>query len=256
MAGAPESALKSGETIMRATTTVPKRFASGRRAVRANDLSEQLLQAAHVDTAATIASLRTQPTGLTQAEAEKRLEEYGPNAVAKDEGHGRLGILGKALVNPLVILLSLLATVSLLTGDARAAIVMALMVVLGVSLRFVQEARADLAAKKLRAMIKVTATVVRDGTPRELPLADLVPGDVVNLAAGDMIPADVRLLSAKDLFLVQGTLTGESMPVEKFDAKEPTTLTTAVDLKNVCFLGTSVESGAEGHWFESSIARH
>jgi Mg2+-importing ATPase len=120
---------------------------------------------------------------------------------------------------------------------------MALMVVLGVSLRFVQEARADSAAKKLRAMIKVTATAIRDGTPREIPLADLVPGDVVNLAAGDMIPADVRLLSAKDLFVVQGTLTGESMPVEKFEAKESAALRSAIDLKNVCFLGTSVESG-------------
>jgi Mg2+-importing ATPase len=222
---------------------LPKRFVSARRAARVNDLSEQLLQAAHADAVTVIGNLRTQPTGLTQAEAEERLEQCGPNAVAKDEGHGRLVLLGKALVNPLVILLSLLATVSLLTGDARAAIVMALMVVLGVSLRFVQEARADSAAKKLRAMIKVTATAVRDGTPREVPLADLVPGDVVNLAAGDMIPADVRLSSAKDLFVVQGTLTGESMPVEKFEAKEPATVSSATDLKNVCFLGTSVESG-------------
>jgi magnesium-transporting ATPase (P-type) len=105
---------------------------------------------------------------LTQEQAEERLEEHGHNAVAEEEGHGRLALLGKALVNPLVILLSVLATVSLLTGDARAAVVMASMVVLGVSLRFVQEARADTAAKKLRAMIKVTATVVRDGTAREI----------------------------------------------------------------------------------------
>ncbi|HTP26798.1 MAG TPA: magnesium-translocating P-type ATPase [Anaeromyxobacteraceae bacterium] len=225
-----------------ASIILPKRFVSARRA-QATGLSDQLLQAAHAHAAAAVAQLRTQPTGLTQAEAEERLEQHGANAVAKDEGHGRLKLLGKALINPLVILLAVLATVSLLTGDARAAIVMALMVILGVSLRFVQEARADSAAKKLRAMIKVTATAVRDGTPREVPLADLVPGDVVTLAAGDMIPADVRLLSAKDLFVVQGTLTGESMPVEKFDAVEPATVSSAIDLRNVCFLGTSVESG-------------
>ncbi len=206
-------------------------------------VSEQLLQAARADGATVVANLGTRPTGLTEGQAEERLEQHGPNAVAKDEGHGRWVLLRKALVNPLVILLSLLATVSLLTGDARAAIVMSLMVILGVSLRFVQESRADSAAKKLRAMIKVTATVVRDGTPREVPLADIVPGDIVNLAAGDMIPADVRLLSAKDLFVIQGTLTGESMPVEKFDAPESAAVVSAVDLKNVCFLGTSVESG-------------
>jgi Mg2+-importing ATPase len=222
---------------------LPRWFLPTRRATQASDLSDQVLQAARADSATAIASLQTRPTGLTQEEALQRLEQYGPNAVAKDEGHGRLALLGKALVNPLVILLSLLATVSLLTGDARAAIVMALMVVLGVSLRFAQEARADSAAKKLRAMIKVTATAMRDGTPREVPLADLVPGDVVNLAAGDMIPADVRLLSAKDLFVVQGTLTGESMPVEKFEARESPALRSAIDLKSVCFLGTSVESG-------------
>jgi Mg2+-importing ATPase len=222
---------------------LPKRLVPTRKGAQSNDLSDQLLQAAHADSATAVAALQTQAIGLTQEEAERRLEQYGPNAVAKDEGHGRLSLLGKALVNPLVILLTLLATVSLATGDARAAIVMALMVVLGVSLRFVQEARADSAAKKLRAMIKVTATAIRDGTPREIPLADLVPGDVVNLAAGDMIPADVRLLAAKDLFVVQGTLTGESMPVEKFEAKESAALRSAIDLKNVCFLGTSVESG-------------
>ena len=94
------------------------------------------------------------------------------------------------------------------------------MVVLGVGLRFIQEARADDAAAKLKAMISVTATVVRDGQPRELPLGHLVPGDVVQLAAGDMIPADLRLVSCKDLFVIQSSLTGESLPVEKFDAQE------------------------------------
>ena len=98
---------------------------------------------------------------------------------------------------------------------------MLLMVVLGVSLRFVQETRADTAAAKLKAMISVTATVIRDGQAREIPLQQLVPGDVVKLSAGDMIPGDVRLLSAKDLFVIQATLTGESMPVEKTDAPRP-----------------------------------
>ena len=117
------------------------------------------------------------------------------------------------------------------------------MVVLGVALRFIQELRAGNAAAKLKAMISVTATVVRDGQPQELPLGHLVPGDVVQLAAGDMIPADLRIVSCKDLFVIQSSLTGESLPVEKFDAKEDGAPSRLLELKNICFLGTSVESG-------------
>ncbi|HLZ54312.1 MAG TPA: magnesium-translocating P-type ATPase, partial [Verrucomicrobiae bacterium] len=123
-------------------------------------------------------------------------------------------------------------------------IVMLVMVVLGVSLRFVQETRAGNAAAKLKAMIKVTATVLRDGQPKEVPLQHLVPGDIVKLSAGDMIPGDVRLISAKDLFIIQATLTGESLPVEKTDARDPRTNVSSIEHTNVCFLGTSVESGA------------
>ena len=90
------------------------------------------------------------------------------------------------------------------------------MVFFKATLRFVQEAHADSAATKLKAMIHVTATVFRDGKALEMPLRDLVPGDIINLHAGDMIPGDVRVLTAKDLFVSQGTLTGESYPVEKF----------------------------------------
>ena len=117
------------------------------------------------------------------------------------------------------------------------------MVVLGVALRFIQESKADDAAAKLKAMISVTATVVRDGQPRELPLGQLVPGDVVRLSAGDMIPADLRIISSKDMFVIQSSLTGESLPVEKFDAKEDAGAKPVLELKNTCFLGTSVESG-------------
>src|SRR4029077_5815991 len=135
--------------------------------------------------------------------------ETGPNVVADGPHHGWPWRLFTAARNPLVILLIVLATLSFATGDARAGTVMTLMVLLGVSLRFVQEARADAAAEKLKAMISVTATVVRAGKEADIPLRQLVPGDVVKLSAGDMIPADVRLVSAKDLFIAQGTLTGE-----------------------------------------------
>ena len=151
--------------------------------------------------------------------------------------------LVKMTRNPLVILLTTLSTISFLTGDARAGTVMAMMVVLSVSLRFWQEARADAAAEKLKAMIHVTATVVRNGAPREIALRNLVPGDIIKLAAGDMIPGDVRLLSSKDLFVSQGSLTGESLPVEKFHEPEVKEESSPTELKNICFMGTSVESG-------------
>ncbi len=93
-------------------------------------------------------------------------------------------------------------------------------------------------------MISVTATVIRDGQPREIPLQQLVPGDVVKLSAGDMVPGDVRLLSAKDLFVIQATLTGESMPVEKTDAPDLRANVSSIERTNTCFLGTSVESGS------------
>src|ERR1035437_2001630 len=189
------------------------------------------------------ALLTTSAAGLTQSDAEERLAKYGLNEVAREKRHGWLWRLGTAVRNPLVILLTILSTVTYATGDFAGGTVMVLMVVLGVSLRFVQESRADSAAAKLKAMISVTATVSRDGQPKEVPLKEIVPGDVIKLAAGDMIPADVRLVSCKDLFIVQASLTGESLPVEKIDAPEIEGGRQPLELRNLCFLGTSVESG-------------
>jgi Mg2+-importing ATPase len=163
--------------------------------------------------------------------------------VAQERRQGWPIRLLKILRNPLVVLLAILSSISFATGDARAGTVMAGMVVLGVALRFLQEARADAAAAKLKAMIHVTATVIRDGNAREMPLRDLVPGDIIRLAAGDMIPGDVRIISSKDLFVSQGSLTGESLPVEKFHDPELKTVSSPTELNNTCFMGTSVESG-------------
>ena len=187
--------------------------------------------------------MRTTPAGLTQTEAEERARTTGPNEVAQERRQGWPIRLLKIIRNPLVILLATLSAISFATGDARAGTVMAAMVVLSVALRFVQEARADAAAAKLKAMIHVTATVVRDGGAKEMPLRDLVPGDIIKLSAGDMIPGDVRVLSSKDLFVSQGSLTGESFPVEKFHDPETKEVSSPTELKNICFMGTSVESG-------------
>ncbi|MDE3066125.1 MAG: HAD-IC family P-type ATPase [Verrucomicrobiota bacterium] len=219
---------------------------------RAADL---VREAATREVSEVLQSLGTSPAGLSEEEAAARLEHYGPNEVAHEKKNPWLHRLWVAVRNPLVILLTVLAIASFVTyldnppgqrdiSEFYAGIVMLVMVALGVSLRFIQETRADNAAAKLKAMIKVTATVIRDGQPREIPLQQLVPGDVVKLSAGDMIPGDVRLLSAKDLFIIQATLTGESLPVEKTDARDPRANVSSLEHTNICFLGTSVESGA------------
>jgi Mg2+-importing ATPase len=200
-------------------------------------------EAATQEISVVLQQLRTSPAGLTGEEAAERLEIFGPNEVAQERKHEWLHRIWVAVRNPLVILLTVLATISYATGDLRAGTVMLLMVILGVSLRFVLETKADKAAAKLKAMIKVTATVVRDGQQKEIPLQQLVPGDIVKLSAGDMIPGDVRLLSAKDLFIIQATLTGESLPVEKSDAPDTRENVSTIESTNLCFLGTSVESG-------------
>jgi len=188
--------------------------------------------------------LGTSAGGLTEAEAEARLAQYGPNEVGQESRHEWLHRLWTAIRNPLVILLTVLSILSYATHDIPGGTVMLIMVILGVALRLVQETRAGNAAAKLKAMIKVTATVVRDGQQKEVPLQQLVPGDVVKLSAGDMIPGDVRLMAAKDLFIIQATLTGESLPVEKTDAHDLRTNVSSIEHTNICFLGTSVESGA------------
>ncbi len=206
-------------------------------------VSPAVLAAAAQDNDALFQSLHTNPQGLTQAEAEDRTRTVGPNEVAQERPQGWFIRLLKIIRNPLVILLAVLSSISFATGDVRAGTVMAAMVVLSVALRFFQEARADAAAAKLKAMIHVTATVLRDGRAQEMPLRDLVPGDIIRLSAGDMIPGDVRVFASKDLFVSQGSLTGESLPVEKFHDPDPAPATSPAELKNVCFMGTSVESG-------------
>ena len=227
------------------TSVLPKRIPHGpHKPSTAIRVSPLLLEAAASDPDAVLRKLDTSKDGLSSAEAERRLQQFGPNVVAREERHRRIHLLGKALINPLVILLLVLAASSFFTGDVRAGSVILLMVIIGVVLRFVQEARSDSAAAKLRAMISVHATVLRDGRPQEEPVGQLVPGDLVQLSAGDMIPADVRLLSCKDLFLTQASLTGEAFPVEKFATRKEESGRPPLELSNVCYLGTSVESGA------------
>ena len=208
-------------------------------------ISDQLVRLAHTDADKGLSALESGVDGLSPAEAALRLKKYGPNEIAQEKKKNVLVRLLDNVKNPLVILLTVLAAVSFATGDMRATIVIMVMVVLGVVLRFYQEMRADDAAAELKAMVAIKSTVVRDGQEMEVPLHNLVPGDVVRLAAGDMVPGDVRVLSAKDLFLNQAALTGESISVEKIAATvSAEDVENPLDLPNICFLGSNVESGS------------
>ncbi len=199
--------------------------------------------------------LDTSLAGLLPAAAATRLAQYGPNEVAREKPRNPLRRLAELFLTPLSMLLIALSLINYETGEVHGALVIIVMVILAAVLSFVQEHRSSQAAERLRAMVRTTATVSRRGeTPAadvfgsaigersEVPLADVVPGDIVHLSAGDILPADVRVLAAKDLFVNQASLTGESLPVEKF-ATPADTARPALELDNVAFMGTNVVSG-------------
>jgi P-type Mg2+ transporter len=209
-----------------------------------NPVSNELLESAKADTATVLQRLRTETKGLTAEEAQARLKQYGPNEIAKEKRKSFLMRLISNIKNPLVLLLLALGLVSYLTGDLRAMILIFAMVLLGVFLRFFQELRSDKAAEKLKAMVSTVADVLRSGENKEIPLKELVPGDIVLLSAGDMVPADVRLLSAKDLHINQAALTGEALAVEKTAEGLTHPIQDPIEIPNICFLGSNVEVGS------------
>src|SRR5450756_2631243 len=206
--------------------------------------SVQLLEKARADTDSVLKELGSQLGGLSEAAADSRLQQVGKNGTEREKRQSALMRLVSNIKNQLVLQLTALGVVSYRTGDHRATVVIFVMVILGVVLRFFQEMRADNAAEKLQAMVSNTATLVRGGKEQEVSLKMLVPGDIIRLAAGDMVPADVRVLSAKDLFLNQMALTGEALPLEKKAAPASADVKNPLELPNLCFLGSNVESGS------------
>ena len=206
-----------------------------------------------------LARLAASKSGLTQEQAEARLEQYGPNEVTHEKLPTWYQQLFHAFLTPFNGVLFAVSVVSLFSDvifaapedrSFRTIIVLLSMVLLSTLLRFWQEFRSNKAAEELKAMVTSTAAVLRAGMdrPQELPISTLVPGDIVYLSAGDMIPADVRLISAKDLFVSQAMLTGESIPLEKHAVPPPTTTKddpsrSALERETACFMGTNVVSG-------------
>lgn len=219
-----------------------------------------------------LARLQTNQDGLIYTDAEARLKIYGTNEVARDKPISALKQMLQAFHNPFIYVLTVLASVSFFSDywlplkegeetDLTAVIIIGTMIVLSSLLRFWQEYRSGKAAQSLKSMVKTTATVWRrkknkiKSKKREIPIQNLVPGDIIFLYSGDVVPADVRLIESKDLFISQAILTGESLPVEKYDtlgdvcAKSVTEHEKVSDdgdilsLNNLCFMGTNVVSG-------------
>jgi Mg2+-importing ATPase len=192
--------------------------------------------------ATVLTQLGASPEGLSNAEAEARLSQFGPNVIHGEQGRAlALQFLSK-FHNPLVIILLVASSLSALTGDAASFFIIGAIVVISITLDFYQEYQAGQAAERLRKSVAVRGKVLRDGKTVEIPLAELVPGDVTLLGAGDLIPCDGRVLDANDFFVNQALLTGEPYPVEKAPGDELKE-TEILLAGNTVLLGTSVISG-------------
>ncbi|USB43390.1 magnesium-translocating P-type ATPase [Klebsiella africana] len=220
----------------------------------------------------TLARLNSSRQGLTAKDALERLDAYGRNEVAHEQAPPALIQLLQAFNNPFIYVLMALAAVSFVTDywlplrngeetDLAGIIIIVTMVSLSGLLRFWQEFRTNKAAQALKSMVRTTATVLRRGpgnmgpVRQEIAIEELVPGDIIFLAAGDLVPADVRLLESRDLFVSQSILSGESLPVEKYDVlasvsgkgsdrlPEPNKEKSLLEMGNICLMGTNVTSG-------------
>ncbi len=224
--------------------------AHARSDAASEQVATEMLLVARDDPAAALERLHSHENGLSATEAAARLIRVGPNEVEHEKPLPAWLHLWHCYLNPFNLLLTVLAGLSYLSADAKAAIIIGAMVGLSTAIRFVQEGRSHRAAEGLRALVSNTASVIRpdpDAVARshrqDIAQRDLVPGDLVALSAGDMIPADCRLLTARDLFIAQAAMTGESLPVEKFPDRrgEGNAL---LEQSNLVFMGTNVVSGA------------
>ncbi|MEN9946619.1 MAG: magnesium-translocating P-type ATPase, partial [Pseudomonadota bacterium] len=240
------------------------------RNIAPKTITNNLIHHAYLSNAQSLLELDSDVNGLTPQEVENKVLSHGYNEIDKHEDLSWYYHLWLSYKNPFNLLLTILATVSYFTDDVAGSIVIGVMVFISTVLRFVQERRSNNAADKLKAMVSTTATVIRQEDEddeddeqiaelekqiasinplqmenrQEIPIRELVPGDIITLSAGDMIPADVRILSAKDLFVSQAALTGESLPVERFAKQTKNDVNDALELDNIGFMGSNIVSGS------------
>ena len=190
-----------------------------------------------------LARLESSAHGLKSEEATRRLNEYGLNELAFAEHLGFWADIFRRLRNPLNIQLLLIAGISGAIGELKSTFIVSAMVVLSVGLSYILDRRSGRAVETLGRRVQSRSIVLRDGQKAEVPISEIVPGDIVLLQAGSIVPADLRLLSAKDFFVSESAFTGESMAVEKSALAETFHGQNATELTNICFYGTNVTSG-------------
>lgn len=222
---------------------------------KAKEINKNLQEISLKDVNSIMKDLETSSKGLTSLEAENRLEFFGANEIEYERKNPWYIYLLKSFLDPFVLILAVIVFVSYFTDILFAApgeeswmtiLIILTMIVISVVLKFLQEYKSRIEADKLKDLVPTTATVLRKDTGREeVIMSNIVPGDMVYLAAGDLIPADLRIISCKDLFISQSSLTGESEPVEKLPENRGDIHEKGVsDLDNILLMGTIVVSGS------------
>ena len=215
---------------------------------------ERLTDALRMSVVDTMTFFNTSRLGLTEEQVEENRDLYGENELTKGQEDSIVKKIYESIINPFTVILLLIALVSLVTNvwlakpgqeDPTTFIIIVVLVLLSGSIRFVQELRSDKAANNLSRMIVNTVTVVREGKEQEIPITELVVGDIIRLSAGDMLPADVLILDSRDFFVQQSGLTGESDAVEKMalDKCEIKDTESLLESDSLAFMGTNVISG-------------
>ena len=215
---------------------------------------ERLIVALQEPLESTFATYKTSALGLVDDQVEENRDAYGENVITKGQEDSMIKKIYESIINPFTVILLVIALVSFITNvwlakpgeqDPTTSIIIVTLVLISGGIRFIQELRSDKAASNLSRMIVNTATVLRDGSEQEIPIDEIVVGDVIKLSAGDMIPADVVLIDSRDFFVQQSGLTGESDAVEKVclrkaDSQNPDSL---LESESLAFMGTNVISG-------------
>ena len=215
------------------------------------DTEKKLRDYAFLEEEKLLSTLSASKTGLSTEEALERQNEYGANVITAGNKDTTLHRLREAVINPFNVILLVIAAVNYFTDviasskpDYLTVSIIIFLVLVSSLIAFVQSQRSNAAAEKLSEMISNNADVWRDGKLTEIPMDEVVPGDIVKLSAGHMLPADLRFLTTKDTFLAQAALTGESAPVEKFANGDNNTGDALTDLQNIGFMGSNVISGS------------
>lgn len=213
------------------------------RPANGGQFEKRLLQLCAMGTDEVFKTLGSREQGLNASEVEERAAEFGANVIFTKQKIGFAGEIWERVKNPLVIQLLAICLISALMGDLRSVLVVGGMILLSVGLAYFQEKRSDLAAAKLQNLVQTSSQVLREGREKQVLIREIVPGDILLLAAGSIIPADCRLLATKDFFVSQSALTGESIPLEKQAAPVSPDVKSALESGNACFQGSNVVSG-------------